>query len=86
MFLRIPSGCAIITDNTVVCWNRPWQYGCNRPNALPSGRAFFVYRHGGGEKHVDWTFFFHQLAVGVNINETCFYVSDDPGEREHYLG
>ena len=35
---------------------------------------------------MDWTFFFHQLAVGVNINETCFYFSDDPSEREHYLG
>ena len=39
--------CATIINNTVKCWNRPWQYGCNRPNALPSGRAFFVYRYGG---------------------------------------
>lgn len=39
--------CAIIINNAVKCWNRPWQYGCNRPNALPSGRAFFVYRYGG---------------------------------------
>ncbi len=31
-------------NNTVRCWNRPWQYGCNRPNALPGGRAFFVYQ------------------------------------------
>ena len=35
------SKCAIIINNAVMCWNRPWQFGCNRPNALPSGRAFF---------------------------------------------
>jgi putative transcriptional regulator len=41
------SKCAIIINNAVICWNRPWQYGCNRPDALPSGRAFLIYQYGG---------------------------------------
>ena len=47
------SKCAIIINNAVKRWNRPWQYGCNRPNALPSGRAFFVYRYGGDSSKND---------------------------------
>lgn len=35
---------------------------------------------------MDWDFFFRQLAAGMNIDETCFYFSDDPNEEEHYLG
>ena len=40
IFLLSLTKYAIITNNAVMCWNRPWQYGCNRPNALPSGGAF----------------------------------------------
>ena len=25
-----------------MCWNKPWQYGRNRFDALPSGRAFCI--------------------------------------------
>ena len=32
------SKCAIIINDAVMCWNRPWQFGCNRPNALPSDK------------------------------------------------
>ena len=35
---------------------------------------------------MDWDFFFRELTVGVNIDETGFYFSDDPNEEEHYLG
>ena len=35
---------------------------------------------------MDWDFFFRELTVGMNIDETCFYFSDDPNEEEHYLG
>lgn len=35
---------------------------------------------------MDWDFFFRQLTAGMNIDETCFYFSDDPNEEEHYLG
>ena len=35
---------------------------------------------------MDWDFFFRELTVGVNIDETCFYFSDDTNEKEHYLG
>ena len=40
VFLFFQPRYAIIIYNAVMCWNKPWQYGCNRPNALPSGRAF----------------------------------------------
>lgn len=33
---------AIIIYNTGKCWNGLWQYGYNRPNALPSDGAFFI--------------------------------------------
>lgn len=35
---------------------------------------------------MEWSFFFRQLEVGMSIDETCFYFSDDPTEEEHYLG
>ena len=35
---------------------------------------------------MDWDFFFKQLQAGLNIDETCFYFTDDPNEEEHYLG
>lgn len=35
---------------------------------------------------MEWSFFFKQLEAGVMIDETCFYFSDDPTEKEHYLG
>ena len=35
---------------------------------------------------MDWDFFFRQLQAGLNIDETCFYFTDDPNENEHYLG
>lgn len=35
---------------------------------------------------MEWDFFYRQLEVGVNIDETCFYFSDDKEEREHYVG
>lgn len=35
---------------------------------------------------LDFDYFFRQLHAGVNIDETCFYFSDDPREAEHYLG
>lgn len=38
--MLFPAEYAIVINNAVMCWNRPWRYGCNRPNALPSGRAF----------------------------------------------
>ena len=31
---------AIIVNNIVMCWNKPWQYGRKRVDALPSSRAF----------------------------------------------
>lgn len=34
----------------------------------------------------EWVFFRRQLDAGENIDETCFYFSDDPDESEHYLG
>ena len=38
------------------------------------------------KNQMDWDFFFRQLTAGMNIDETCFYFSDDPNEEEHYLG
>ena len=38
------------------------------------------------KNQMDWDLFLRQLTVGMNINETCFYFSDDPNEEEHYLG
>ena len=38
------------------------------------------------KNQMDWEFFLRELTVGVNIDETCFYFSDDPNEEEHYLG
>lgn len=35
---------------------------------------------------MEWSFFFRQLEVGMSIDETCSYFSDDPTEEEHYLG
>lgn len=35
---------------------------------------------------MEWDFFFRQLEAGINIDETCFYFTDDPDENEHYLG
>lgn len=34
----------------------------------------------------EWSFFYRQLVSGLYVDETCFYFSDDPNEREHYLG
>ena len=31
-------------------------------------------------------YFFRQLESGVNIDETCFYFTDDDNETERYLG
>ena len=28
-----------------MCWNKPWQYGYDTPNALSSGRAFLYIKH-----------------------------------------
>lgn len=38
------------------------------------------------KNQMDWDFFFRQLTAGMNIDETCFYFSDDPNEEGHYLG
>ena len=46
IFLFFTPKYAIIIYNTGKCWNGPWRYGYNRPNALPSDRALFVYRYG----------------------------------------
>ena len=35
---------------------------------------------------MEWEFFYRQLKAGKNIDETCFYFSDDEDEREHILG
>ena len=35
---------------------------------------------------MEWDFFYRQLEAGMNIDETCFYFSDDKDEREHYVG
>lgn len=35
---------------------------------------------------MEWDFFFRQLEAGIYINETCFYFTDDPEEKERYLG
>ena len=40
IFLLSTSEYAIIINNAVKCWNKPWQYSCDESNALPSGRAF----------------------------------------------
>lgn len=42
------------------------------------------FEHRKGQK-MEWSFFFRQLEVGMSIDETCFYFSDDPTEEEHYL-
>lgn len=34
---------------------------------------------------LDFEYFFRQLKAGMNVNEICFYFTDDP-EEEHYLG
>ena len=34
------------------------------------------------KNQMDWEFFLRELTVGVNIDETCFYFSDDPNEWE----
>lgn len=36
--------------------------------------------------NLDYDFFLKQLTIGVSINETCFYITDDPSESEHFLG
>lgn len=35
---------------------------------------------------MEWDFFFERLSKGNNIDETCFYFTDEPDESEHYLG
>lgn len=35
---------------------------------------------------LDFDFFMRQLSAGKNIDETCFYFSDDEAQTEHYLG
>ena len=35
---------------------------------------------------MEWDFFYRQLEAGLNIDETCFYFSDDETERERYVG
>lgn len=35
---------------------------------------------------MDWDFFYKQLEAGHNIDETCFYFSDDAEEEVHYIG
>lgn len=42
VFLLFSPEYVIIINNAVKCCNRPWQYGCDTPNALPHGRAFCV--------------------------------------------
>lgn len=35
---------------------------------------------------LNYDFFYHQLEMGEQINETCFYFTDDEREEEHFLG
>lgn len=35
---------------------------------------------------LEFDFFMRQLIAGKNIDETCFYFSDDETQTEHYLG
>lgn len=35
---------------------------------------------------LEFDYFFSKLKAGLNIDETCFYFTDDPEEDEHYLG
>ncbi len=35
---------------------------------------------------LEFEFYFRQLEVGLNINETCFYFKDDEEETEYYIG
>lgn len=35
---------------------------------------------------LEFDYFFRQLKAGMNVNEICFYFTDDPEEEEHYIG